>query len=541
MKKLFIALFTFSIFGISSKSYAQINFAAPIILNVSMIPGQFISEDFNNDGYPDLAYLQENPMGFSIMLNNGQGAMEAPQTIQVTDKVINIVAGDFNQDNAMDIALFTGQEGDVTMSIYLNNQEDLGSFTLKGSVPSGPIALNPKVFDYNNDGYLDVVSPAIQYIIFLKNNGQGDFIIDKTMLPTNLPYNMAIADFNGDGFKDIAALSQYVSQDNKDLVQILINQKDGNFLQTSEFTAQPPSGFSIAAADFNKDGKTDIAFNSPNANKIFIFQNDGTGQFSALSSVPAGAAPTPILVDDFNADGTNDLVAPFRNENKIVIYNCSPEGDITIQNTILQTLPLNLISADFNNDQMPDLAINSMDGDIYIYMNTNPAPLPVTLAYITGKYTDASVELNWKSAVEEGFSQYEIERSTDGITYAKIGQVAAKGSNSTYHYTTAQTTEKAYYRLKINFTEGSSPSYSDVVTIYNNTTPGDISLSPIPAHNYIHVHTNTSGILNIYDASGKLVKSKAIQNGRQRINIQTLSSGVYYAVIGKTRLKFVKN
>jgi len=63
----------------------------------------------------------------------------------------------------------------------------------------------------------------------------------------------------------------------------------------------------LAAGDFNRDGKLDLAVGSDGANDVLVFFGDGHGGFRQGGSFPAGPSPTEIAVADFNRDGALDL------------------------------------------------------------------------------------------------------------------------------------------------------------------------------------------------------------------------------------------
>ena len=65
--------------------------------------------------------------------------------------------------------------------------------------------------------------------------------------------------------------------------------------------------FSVATADFNGDGKLDMAVTNGGSNKISILLGNGDGTFQAAVNYPAGTNPTSVTVGDFNGDGKLDL------------------------------------------------------------------------------------------------------------------------------------------------------------------------------------------------------------------------------------------
>src|SRR6267143_1106878 len=63
----------------------------------------------------------------------------------------------------------------------------------------------------------------------------------------------------------------------------------------------------VAAADFNADGKIDLAVTESGADQVLILLGNGKGGFTATGSFFVGANPNAIVAGDFNADGRLDL------------------------------------------------------------------------------------------------------------------------------------------------------------------------------------------------------------------------------------------
>lgn len=115
----------------------------------------------------------------------------------------------------------------------------------------------------------------------------------------NGPYNLAVADFNGDGHMDIAAADLHTGRG----VGVLINNGAGSFTSTYLNTLST-AGYNVTAGDFNGDSRPDIAVTSFSDVKVFL--NNGSGGFGAAISTPANAYP--IANGDFNEDGKLDIV-----------------------------------------------------------------------------------------------------------------------------------------------------------------------------------------------------------------------------------------
>jgi FG-GAP-like repeat len=117
------------------------------------------------------------------------------------------------------------------------------------------------------------------------------------------PHSIVDADFNRDGRADLATAN--VGSDN-----VSILRGDGTGRYTAAATLQvgdEPHG--IAAGDFNRDGRVDLAVTNARSNNVSILLGNGSGGFSPAPGSPVGVAPNPwfVAVEDLNRDGRQDL------------------------------------------------------------------------------------------------------------------------------------------------------------------------------------------------------------------------------------------
>jgi hypothetical protein len=113
------------------------------------------------------------------------------------------------------------------------------------------------------------------------------------------PQAVVTADFNGDGRLDLATAN---AGDNT--VSVLLGNANGTF-QPALTSATGAGPQSVAVGDFNKDGKLDLA--TANAGDVSVLLGNGDGTFKAPSSMGVAGNPTSVAVGDFNGDGTLDL------------------------------------------------------------------------------------------------------------------------------------------------------------------------------------------------------------------------------------------
>src|SRR5947209_17241953 len=113
------------------------------------------------------------------------------------------------------------------------------------------------------------------------------------------PQAVLTADFNGDGRLDLA-VANYSSSN----VSVILGNADGTF-QPAQSSATGAGPQSVAVGDFNADGKLDLA--TANSGDVSVLLGNGNGTFQAPASISIGWYPASVAVGDFNGDGKLDL------------------------------------------------------------------------------------------------------------------------------------------------------------------------------------------------------------------------------------------
>lgn len=274
--------------------------------------------DFNNDGNLDIAIADSNysSANIPVLLGNGDGTFtlsSSPGSVSPT--ACSVSAADFNRDGNLDLTVGSALLG----SSLLLGYGDAAFTQSSSSLPGGTCSM--AVGDFNGDGILDLaipVSSANQVSILL---GKGD----GTFTPANGspitvaggPQAIIAGDFNGDGKLDLA-----ITDGVSNTVTILLGNGDGTFTPAAGSPiAVGNAPNAIVAADFLNNGKLDLAVTNFNDNTITILLGNGDGTFTASSNSPiaVGNGPYSIAVADFNGDGKLDLAVANVNDNTVSI------------------------------------------------------------------------------------------------------------------------------------------------------------------------------------------------------------------------------
>src|SRR5215831_9478847 len=145
-----------------------------------------------------------------------------------------------------------------------------------------------------------VMTASAQPLVYVF--GRGDFA------PSNGGMLAAAGDFNGDGRPDLVAIDFEGST-----VSILLGQPDGSFAEIAPSYAVRGQPTVAAVGDFNQDGNLDLAIAGQlcpadcEPSPVSILLGNGDGTLQPRMDFEAGPNPTGIVVADFNGDGKPDL------------------------------------------------------------------------------------------------------------------------------------------------------------------------------------------------------------------------------------------
>lgn len=296
---------------IASSLSSQAVFSGPRDYIVGSYPDSVVIGDFNGDGRPDLASANQYSNNISVLLQNSDGTFAAAVEYGVGKGPVSLQVGDVNGDGKLDLIVLNSQ--DSTLSVLIGNGN--GTFQAQ-KVTSVPLYLGGQslaVGDFNGDGYLDVAlgMPLPQVGTYgvgvLLGNGDGTF---KSPVSYALPAQsiaLSAADVNNDLKLDLVVTNGNTTSN---AVSVLLGNGDGTF-QAATNTSLTFTATGLVVADFNQDGKLDVATStgSPNAtpNSLVLLLGNGNGTFQVQQ--PLSLIAVPLVAGDLNGDGKTDLIA----------------------------------------------------------------------------------------------------------------------------------------------------------------------------------------------------------------------------------------
>jgi hypothetical protein len=246
-------------------------------------------------------------------------------------------------------------------------------FTPAASSTAGTTLYSIATGDLNGDGKLDLVIGGTAAMSLL-GNGDGTFQTPQPLVTASYPICVAIADFNNDGKMDIATCSY--NDPNGDIVSILLGNGDGTF---QPYRSYPTDfgGRAIAAGDFNRDGKLDLAIASNNTGNVSILLGNGDGSFQPPIDIFVSPELSAVVTGDLNRDGNLDLVVANSGGTWILLG----EGDGSFQP------PASIPGSNAPGFGMPLLADLTGDGILDVLTLTGSGEVSVLLGHGDGTFS----------------------------------------------------------------------------------------------------------------------------------------------------------
>jgi hypothetical protein len=278
-----------------------------------------VQGDLNGDGILDLAIAGTSagkPLLF-ILLGNDDGTFRVLPSLKLpTASTLPMVIGDFNGDGKLDLGM-GGVNGQV--AILLGNGDD--TFKNPHFLSLVFPALETATADFNGDGFDDLAvqdsvplngnSSGAGHLSVYLSNGDGTFAPPICVPLAALPSALTVGDFNGDGIPDLVTVT-HTNQ-----VAVLLGNGDGTFGEPLTSALAQPAGSgdarTLTVADFNNDGRLDLVVGNLSSTTLTVLLGNGDGTFATQTPVTADVTPTDVLAGDWTGDGRVDLAVATNN------------------------------------------------------------------------------------------------------------------------------------------------------------------------------------------------------------------------------------
>ncbi len=320
--------------------------------------------DVNRDGYGDIAVTTST--GVKLMLGTASGSFVSGTTISSPGAGCPkgcLVLADFSGDGNVDLAVAgntppTNTSGESYVRVFAGDGNGRFAFSTEYSIPSSPEALIAG--DVNGTGRLDLAVAHDTQAAFtiLRNIGNGAFSSARTTLAPNAQ-GMVAADFNHDGKPDVAVVNApSCAAPCNGTVSVFPGSGSTYFNPAARYSIGM-HGAAIAVGDVNHDGFLDLVVSNTTAgdnSDVAVLLGTASGGFQAARNYKLGSLSQDVFLVDVNKDGKLDLiedggVALGKGDGSFGPLTAFPAGLVYNGNN-------RLTIADFNGDGNPDVAFS---------------------------------------------------------------------------------------------------------------------------------------------------------------------------------------
>ncbi len=329
-------------------------------------PVAVVSGLFNDDAIPDLAVLNQGTNRVDLLLGNGDGGFTnaTPESSFPTGlDPVSLVTADFNGDGRPDLAVLN--QGSNDLSIFLNGgnsrfTEHFATNTNGRAVRSnaGNYSTGLSVGDIDGDKSLDLLLGNQQGdVLTLLGNGDGTF---RPYQRIDRHVGLAISGLNNKQGPAIAVFDQSL-----DRVTYQSNSNGSTFQQGREDGLLAPNA--VTFSDLNADGIDDMIVASGGSNEVFVYLGLHDNRFGIGQRYFVGTDPEAITISDLNADGVPDLLVTNHGSNDLSLLFGQGHGNdwalIAGPRLRAGSGPIATVVSDLNADGVADILVANHDSN----------------------------------------------------------------------------------------------------------------------------------------------------------------------------------
>jgi hypothetical protein len=406
-------------------------------------PMSVFAGDFNGDHKVDLLSTQGTSF---LSFGNGDGTFAAPTSFAPSGLLGDFLVQDLNNDGVPDLFTFNNQ----TLTAFIGHANQ--TYTQVVSNLSTGVGGDVVFADVNQDGKVDVVfnlnfTGSSGEIVIALGNGDGTFTEGATYQVTGSAPAMAVADVDGDGHMDIIRASGVGVAIAPDQLQggtgfqVLYGHGDGTF-ENPVNVQTPHLVVLIAAADLNMDGAADLVLSDGFV--VTVMNGAANRTFGAPRDYLAGGSPATPIIMDLNGDGGPDLV--FANTDTNTITTATVLLNLGVTKGTLTATPNPVIygqSISLTASFAPTVAVAGLPaGTVSFAVGGNAlgnAPLQAGAASLTGAALAAvgteTVKANW--AGDDTFNAHALSttitvtKANSSVSLSAVPTVAVVGQKVT--------------------------------------------------------------------------------------------------------------
>ncbi len=382
----------------------QISGQKPDLINKQIVgerPIYVSGADFDSDGNLDIITTDLHDHRFYVLFGDGNLKFRSTIHYPTGDLPIMGTINDLNNDGNLDFA--TANEGSNTFTVYQNSGagdvDGNGTFINRKDYQIGDMPRSITSADYNGDGWVDLASISSNddqlWVNFNRKNESIAFSEPENYSLDRSPVGMTSADLNDDGHPDIMIVhvgaNIYIDgKRHSNTVSILLNDGTGKFQPKVDYIVglKPTE---VLSADLNNDGWLDLLTSNQAGYNVSVLLNRGRGDgrfYNAInySLIPRGTSGKRTDIGDVDGDGDLDIVSLCAGMNFINILK--NKGDGTFEKYVNYNAghsPLDLFLGDLDNDGDLDVTTSNVkDGTLTLVPNNGDGTFSTYEFYYVG-------------------------------------------------------------------------------------------------------------------------------------------------------------
>jgi hypothetical protein len=398
---LFLGLSSFLLLpGVVLSEVCEPGFTPGPQFEVGVNAGTSALADLDGDSDLDLT------TGGAVLFGNSDGTFSEPfpfWSVPTPWPYFDIVPGDFDGDELLDLALATMEPGGSVSLVYGRTGAVPPELPFGAPVPypSAVVPWHMASADFNGDGLPDIVGVSLfppppelggGLALFLNRGGRA--FDARSIGPEGMPgHLLATSDFDGDGAVDVAF--------GMDIdLSVIFGNGDGTFGEARQTYLRATEGLvaahRIRSADLDRDGRADLVAAAESWVLVYLGRDiDPSAELPRQASfaMPLAGTGRFLEIEDLNGDGFLDIAAQAAAETAVlqVYYGKKPEGDAALAFvtgslivTDLHSTRSVLAVGDVNGDGAPDMVLTTegFEGDPsclgQVFLNDGNCRLPST-------------------------------------------------------------------------------------------------------------------------------------------------------------------
>lgn len=276
-----------------------------------------------------------------------------------------------------------------------------GSFFAEGTISTGSDPRSIRAADFDGDGFDDLAVALFgpDAVRIFAGNGDGTFAEPVDYPVGSNPIALELADFNGDGELDLAVVNE-----GSNTLSILLGHGDGTFADAVSYPVGSNPG-ALAVGDLDGDGHLDVMVSNRSGASVSLFLGDGTGALIAGAAVTGvGTDLRGVALGDFDGDGKLDIAVAAEDNN--AIYIRLGNGDGTFGESSAYTpagRPNGVGVADLDGDGLDDIvAVHTSGTEVSVFRATGGGNFADAVAYSSIGGSSASFEVRFHDLDGDG-------------------------------------------------------------------------------------------------------------------------------------------